>query len=202
MDITEQLAEIPLFKGVDRADREALIGVMSRQSYQPGELLFKQGDPGDSMYILLKGRVRIFTTDEQGNEYTIRYLNRMVGEWSVLDQQPRSTSVAAENDVEALILRRDDFIAFLRARPLVGLALMRDLAERVRYTTSYLQKVLDATERLSRGEYEPTLQETPDSGADTGIQEMIATFLQMADHVKQREDTLKGSAGEAKPMSD
>jgi signal-transduction protein with cAMP-binding, CBS, and nucleotidyltransferase domain len=125
MDIAEQLTGSPLFRGVDRADREALIKVMRSQSYPKGAVLFHKGDAGDSMYIILSGRVRIFTHDAQGNEITIRHLSEMFGEFSMLDQKPRSASASAAADLEVLVLHRDDFNAFLRERPLVGLSMMR-----------------------------------------------------------------------------
>ena len=86
MDRVDQLAGSPLFKGVERADREALIARMRRQSYPKGAVLFDKGDAGDSMYIILSGRVRIYTRDAQNNEITIRYLSEMFGEFAMLDQ--------------------------------------------------------------------------------------------------------------------
>jgi CRP-like cAMP-binding protein len=191
MTIAQQLAEIPLFRGVKQADRERLTATMRRQTYQPGDILFRQGDPGDAIYILVTGRVRIFVTDSDGNEMTIRYLTEMVGEWAALDQQPRSTSVAAEETVEALILHRDDFIAFLREHPLVGLAMMRDMAERVRYTTTYLQRILDATNQLARGERIHPIDHDQAVVAENSIQAMIAAFLQMVKGVRERGETFR-----------
>jgi CRP/FNR family cyclic AMP-dependent transcriptional regulator len=190
MDIAEQLAGSPLFKGVDRADREALIHRMRRQSYPKGAVLFDKGDTGDSMYIILSGRVRIYTRDAQNNEITIRHLSEMFGEFSMLDQKPRSAAAAAADDLEVLVLHRDDFNAFLHERPLVGLSMMRNLVERVRYTTTYLQRVLDATEQLSQGNYE-TVQVVADSGTDAEIQGLIGAFVQMVSGVQAREKTLK-----------
>lgn len=190
MDIVEQLAGSPLFKGVGATDREALIKVMRRQSYSQGAVLFHKGDAGDSMFIILSGRVRIFTHDAQGNEITIRHLAEMFGEFAMLDQKPRSAAAAAAEDLEVLVLHRDDFNAFLRERPLVGLSMMRNLVERVRYTTTYLQRVLDATEQLSQGNYEAA-QVMPESGTDAEIQGLIGAFLQMAHGVRAREMALQ-----------
>jgi CRP-like cAMP-binding protein len=191
MDLAEQLAGSPLFKGVDRADREALITAMHRQSHPKGTVLFNKGDAGDSMYIILSGRVRIYTHDDQGNEITIRHLSEMFGEFSMLDQKPRSASASAADDLEVLVLHRDDFNTFLRERPLVGLSMMRNLVERVRYTTSYLQHVLDATEQISQGNFEQAIQTVPESGTDAEIQGLVQAFLHMVRGVQAREETLK-----------
>jgi CRP-like cAMP-binding protein len=190
MDIVDQLAGSQLFMGVARADREALISRMRRQSYAKGAVLFDKGDAGDSMYIILSGRVRIYTRDAQNNEITIRYLSEMFGEFAMLDQKPRSAAAAAAEDLEVLVLHRSDFNAFLRERPLVGLSMMRSLVERVRYTTTYLQRVLDATEQLSQGDYN-VMRTVAESSADEEIQVMISAFVQMVRGVQAREETLK-----------
>ncbi|MBI5959379.1 MAG: cyclic nucleotide-binding domain-containing protein [Chloroflexi bacterium] len=196
MNIAEQLANSPLFKGVEVAEREALIRVMQRRTYRQGEILFHKGDPGDSMYLILSGRVRIFMHDEQGNELTIRHLSEMFGEFSVLDQQPRSASAAAADNLEVLVLHRDNFLAFLREHPLVGISMMRNLSERVRYTTTYLQKVIDATQQLLQGNYEQAMREIPDSASDAEIQELIQSFVDMARQVQDRAQTLEQQLAE------
>jgi CRP/FNR family cyclic AMP-dependent transcriptional regulator len=190
MDIADQLEGSRLFRGVARADREALIARMSRQSYPKGAVLFEKGDVGDSLYIILSGRVRIYTRDAQNNEITIRYLSEMFGEFAVLDQKPRSASASAADDLEVLVLQRSDFNAFLRERPLVGLSMMRSLVERVRYTTTYLQRVLDATEQLSQGDYH-AMQAVTESGGDEEIKVLISAFVQMVRGVRAREETLR-----------
>ena len=192
MSVAEQLADSPLFKGVTPVDREALIRVMQRRSYPEGVVLFQKGDRGDAMYIILAGRVRIYTHDARGHEFTIRHLSEMFGEFSVLDQEPRSTSAAAAEDLDVLVLHRDDFLTFLRERPLVGLSLMRNLVERVRYTTAYLQKMMDATQQLSQGNYEQAVHEVPASSTDAEIQGLIQAFLHMVREVQAREQSLQG----------
>jgi CRP/FNR family transcriptional regulator, cyclic AMP receptor protein len=189
--IAEQLAGSPLFKGVEQAEREALIGAMRRQHFSKGTVLFNRDDPGDSMYIILSGRVRITTRDAQGNEFTIRYLDQMFGEFAMLDQAPRSAAAVAADDLDVLVLHRDDFVAFLRERPLVGLAMMRSLVERVRYTTTYLQKVLDATHQLSEGNYGQALDGLSDDPADSEIQGLIRAFLHMQRSLQVREQSLQ-----------
>jgi CRP-like cAMP-binding protein len=201
LSVAEHLEDSPLFKGVNLADREALIQVMQRRSFPTGTVLFRKGDPGQAMYIILSGRVRIFTQDAQGNELTLRYLSEIFGEFSVLDQQPRSASAAAADDLEVLILQRDDFLSFLKERPLVGLSMMRNLAERVRYTTTYLQKVMDATRQLLEGNYDQAVQDIPDSETDAEIQGLLQSFVQMVQGVQAREHTLKQELDSSQPSS-
>jgi CRP-like cAMP-binding protein len=197
MSIVEKLQDSVLFRGVELADREALIQAMERQSYSQGAVLFEKGSRGDSVYIILSGRVRIYTQDDQGTELTIRHYGstQMFGEFSMLDQQPRSASAAAAETLDVLVLNRQNFLAFLQERPLVGLAMMRNLVERVRYTTTYLQNVMDAVQKISQGEYDQAVQEIPVSGVDAEIQPLIESFVQMARSIQQREQTLRQGSG-------
>ena len=109
----------------------------------------------------------------------------------VLDKQPRSAAAVADEHLVVLVLHRDDFMRFIRERPVVGLSMMRNLVERVRYTTTYLQEVVDATNALVRGEYEE-MQEMPASSAEEEeIQKLIQAFIEMVQHVQTREQTLQ-----------
>lgn len=195
--IAEKLQDSALFRGVELADRIALIQAMPQQSYPQGAVLFEKGSRDDSVYIILSGRVRIYTQDDHGTELTIRHYGptQMFGEFSMLDQRPRSASAAAVEPLEVLVLNRQNFLAFLHERPLVGLAMMRNLVERVRYTTTYLQNVMDAVQKITMGEYDQAVQEIPASGADAEIQPLIDSFVQMARSVQQREQTLRQRAG-------
>ncbi len=172
---------------------EELVTVMEAKSYQGGEVLFKKGDAGDEMYFILSGRIRIFLPDEQGNELTFRYYGegQVVGDFALLDGQPRSASAAAAGPLNALALNRHDFWAFLEARLSVGLAMMRSLTERIRYTQTYLERVMQAVESLAGGDYERVLQEFSASDADEEIEGLIAAFLQMVRSVKARQAALE-----------
>lgn len=189
-DVAARLENYTLFKGVPPADREALINVMQRKHFDAGTVLFERGDPGDSMYVILQGKVRIYTQDADGNDFTVRYLDEMFGEFAMLDNRPRSAAVAAVEPLDVLVLHRDDFIAFLRERPVVGLAMMRNLVERVRYTTMYLQHVMDATRQLAEGNYR-FADVAPDSDVNDEIQELVSAFVRMVQGVQMREEALK-----------
>lgn len=193
--IAGQLEASPLFKGVALDDRQELVGVMTRQTLEPGALLFEKGSQGDSIYIILSGRIRIFTEDEHGQEFTIRHLEppNTLGEFAILDQKPRSASAAAAAPSEVMVLHRDEFLRFLDQRPLVGLSMMRNLVERVRYTTTYLQKVMDATQKLAEGAFDAALDDMPPSGTDAEIQGLIGACVQMMRSVQTRQALLQGT---------
>jgi CRP-like cAMP-binding protein len=191
--IIDQITESPLFKGVEPAALEAMLKVMTPQTFPANTTIFRKGDPGDSMYILTSGKMRIFTTDAEGNEIVLTYFEpvRVFGDFSLLDRQPRSASAGTVNEIEVLVLSRDTFLNFLPQYPSVGLAMLRNLADRVRYITNYMNKIGDLAQRLSSGEYDRIIAEITQSteGADdSDIKGLISAFVKMVYSVKEREE--------------
>jgi CRP-like cAMP-binding protein len=195
VDLIEQLQKSQIFQGLEVADLEALIAVMERKSYAKGEVLFERGDVGESMVQIISGSIRVYTEDVQGNEITlvVRREGEVVGELTLLDHLPRSASAAANEALDVLVLDREHFLNFLKDRPTVGFQMMQTLTGRIRYTTSYLQKMMDWITRLSSGDYEAALEELSNQGeeGDAGIQKMIGAFIEMVRRVKDRETELQ-----------
>lgn len=182
----EELRRFPLFRTIDLVALTALAGVMQRRSFAANAVLFRKGDPGEAMLLITAGQVRIFLNDEQDNTITLRTLEagQIVGEFSLLDHKPRSASASALAPLSVLVLQRADFLHLLHERPLVGVELMRSLAERIRYATRYLERLYDATELLSRSEYDEAIRELAlDSGEDE-MRELITTFLTLVHRVQ------------------
>jgi len=194
------LKDSPLFRGVDEPARAAFVAAMQRRTFAAGEVIFEKGEPGDWLYVIVSGKVEIYIRDEQGHEFTIRYLvaPNTLGEFAILDRKARSASARAAEPAELLALHRDDLLAFMNRRPLVGLSMMQNLVERVRYTTHYLQKVVDATQELAAGNVAgAVVHAEPDdpSGADIG--QLIDAFVRMRRSVQAREQAIKEAGDSA-----
>jgi|GEM_PF-4027781 len=143
MGLAEQLKENDLFNEIELADLEALVEKMNHKFYDEGQQIFSQHDEGYTMYIIRRGRIRIHMHDPRTDEdITLTFFGRndIVGELTLLDQQPRSASASAAEALEVLQLERDDFIHFLNERPQVGIAMMRGLSQKLRNTTSYIEE--------------------------------------------------------------
>ncbi|GAB4444319.1 MAG: hypothetical protein Kow00120_13990 [Anaerolineae bacterium] len=191
--IAQQLQETAIFKGVDLEALEALIGAMAPRTFEDGAVLFNKGAAGDEMYVILSGRVRIFLPDSQGDALTFRYYGQgqVIGDFALLNQQARSASASAVGEVRALALSREAFLAFLSERPAVGLAMMRNLTERIRYTQTYLEHVMAAVESLAEGAYDDVFRQFGAADAGEEIDELIGAFLHMVRSVAAREADLK-----------
>lgn len=186
--------ESELFRGVAEDDLTALMQVMEARNYAAGDVLFRRGDEGDSMYEIIAGAIRIYTEDAQGNELTlvVRRAGEVVGELALLDKQPRSASASAAEPLHVMVLHRDQFMKFLQERPAVGMHMMRTLTGRIRYTTEYLQKVMDWINRLTVGDYHKTLEElTKEAESGGEMQKLIGAFLQMIRQVQDRQSSLE-----------
>jgi CRP-like cAMP-binding protein len=191
MSIAEELKGFSLFRNVELADLESLAKFMKPRTVAAGEILFRQGEPGDAMFLIRSGQIRIFIEDEKDgerSEVTLRQYGagQLVGEFSLLDDKPRSASAAGAERSEVMVLERADFLAFLRQRPVLGVAMMVSLAERVRYTTQYLEKLNRAINLLSENHYEEALREIETSGDEGEVQQLIASFLQMIQTLRKR----------------
>jgi CRP-like cAMP-binding protein len=194
MELIDQLQQTLILKGVEKSDLELLLSKMERRSYPTGTVIFERGDPGNEMFIILAGRIRIYTYDEYNNALTLRHygVGEIFGELSPLDQQTRSASAAAAESLDVMVLSREQLLAFVYERPGVGLSMMRSLASRVRYTTDYLTKVMEWVHRLSKGEYEAALHDIAASECD--IENLITSFVTMVQSVQEREQALQGDA--------
>jgi CRP/FNR family transcriptional regulator, cyclic AMP receptor protein len=139
----ETVRQVSLFRTLDEAHVQRLSTLLRERRYRKGELIFDQGDPGDCLYVVVSGRVRIFLASPDGREVTIRILESgtSFGELAVLDRAPRAASAATLDDTVTLVLLRDDFMQILRdSFPLVQYVLGQ-LTEMVRYNTSYAERL-------------------------------------------------------------
>lgn len=193
----EMLRGFSLFRGLDPRDLDRVAAAMTPKRYAPGQTIFEQGEEGNAMYLVQRGRVRVFIKDERQNEITFRFYGtgEIVGEFALLDQQPRSASADADGETVLMELSRAAFDDFLRERPIIGVTMMRSLAERVRYTTHYLEKMLRAVELMQRQDYQHALEMIAVSSDEESIQGMINAFLNLTHSVQARDEAVKRLAG-------
>jgi CRP-like cAMP-binding protein len=110
-----------------------------RVSYDTGEILFRQGDVGDAAYVVLEGMADILVDSAQG-PIKVAELgeNSIIGEIAILCDATRTATVRAAVPIEALRIRKEQFIKLLTDFPEVMIQVMRVLAERLSHTTAAL----------------------------------------------------------------
>ena len=128
------LGSVPLFQHLDQAQLEALAGLARERRYLKGGIILSQGDPGDALFVIADGQVKVAVFGEDGREVILSVLTRggVFGEMALLDDEPRSAHVIAMTEAVLFQLRREDFQARLRSSPDLGIALLRELSRRLR----------------------------------------------------------------------
>ena len=148
------LATVPLFSGLDRVELERFAEVTREKSYPKGSVILFEDDPGDSLFVVREGRVKVVLIGEDGREVILGVLGigEYFGELSLIDDRPRSAHVIAMEDSNLLVLRREDFRRRVESSPNVAWALLTELSRRLRRADDKIGGLvlLDVPGRIAR----------------------------------------------------
>ncbi|HEX6817775.1 MAG TPA: Crp/Fnr family transcriptional regulator [Ktedonobacterales bacterium] len=135
---------VPLFANLDTDSLRELAAVTRRRSYQAGEIIFHRDDPGQVLFVIREGKVRIYVTSSDGQEVTLAVLapGDHFGELALLDGHPRSASAITLEPVEVYALRRSDFINTVMRHPRIAVEVMTVLSRRLRDTDRMVEDLL------------------------------------------------------------
>ena len=126
---------------------------MRSRRFRRGEVIFHAGDPGDALFIIVSGEVKISLPSESGDEAILVRLQPgdVFGELALLDGAPRSATATALGAVETVVLPRDRFRDLIAEEPAVRDALLASLAAELRRLTTQVEELhfLDITGRLA-----------------------------------------------------
>ncbi|GAA2027305.1 Crp/Fnr family transcriptional regulator [Catenulispora yoronensis] len=138
------LRRTPLFATLDQDAAASLRASMNEIELARGELLFHEGDPGDSLYVVLRGKIKLGRTSGDGRENLVAVLGpgEMFGELSLFDPGPRSAGATALVDSTLLGLSSDELTPWLASRPDVARALLRAIARRLRRTNDSMSDLV------------------------------------------------------------
>jgi CRP/FNR family transcriptional regulator, cyclic AMP receptor protein len=138
----EALRTVPLFASLDDGSASALRRLLKRRALKRGDVLFHQGDAGNAMFLIERGRVSIYITDDEGKEVTLAELAQgdFFGEMALIEGKPRTAGARAAEETSLASLSRDDFIAFVRLNADVALAMLGALSDRLRATDELLRR--------------------------------------------------------------
>ena len=124
----------PAFEGLSDAEIAAILATAKPLEVSGGEVLFRQGDPGGTMYVITRGRVRVLLEEDDGEQTLLNVLDRGAhfGELSMLIGSPRNATVAAVVDTELLVLSHDQFAEAVEHVPQFAVNLSRTLGRWLR----------------------------------------------------------------------
>jgi CRP-like cAMP-binding protein len=154
MNTTEFLSSVPLFKSLDAAELARFVELVREKSYPKGSVILFEDDPGDSLFVVRDGRVKVVLVADDGREVILGILGvgEHFGELALIDDQPRSAHVIAMEESTLLVLRRDDFRRRVEANPVVAWSLLTELSRRLRRADDKIGSLvlLDVPGRIAR----------------------------------------------------
>jgi CRP/FNR family cyclic AMP-dependent transcriptional regulator len=143
-----------LFRGLAGATIQQISALAVRRFYEDGAIVFSQGDPGDALYGVVTGRIRISASTREGKEM---FLNIMepgdtFGEIALLDGNPRTATASATARCELMIIPRAQFLSLLAREPALAIHLLQLLCQRIRWTSGWAEDsaLLAVPPRLAR----------------------------------------------------
>ncbi len=138
-DEVRMLRLVPLFAGLEPAKLKLLAFTSDRVTYRADEILFRQGEVGDAAYVILAGKAEILV-DSPNGQIRIAEVgqNSIIGEIAILCDAARTATVRAVTPIDALRIRKEQFLKLLTDFPEVTIEVMRVLAERLSQTTMAL----------------------------------------------------------------
>lgn len=151
----EALAACRLFGGLDDRTMDLLSAALRSRRYRRDEVIFHTDDPGDALFIVVSGSVKILLAADDGTEPAILTTvgpGGFFGELALLDGAPRSATAVALDGVEALVLRREAFDRLVDSERGLRRALLYSLAGEIRRLTAQVEDLhfLDLPGRLAR----------------------------------------------------
>ena len=131
---TTLLRNVPLLSVLSEDELALLARVVLRKSYARGSHILRAGDPTDSLYILISGRIKVFMSDLEGKEVILSILgpNEFVGEMGLIDNSARSANVVALEACEVVCISKADFKRCLSENFEMAMTVMRGLVKRLR----------------------------------------------------------------------
>jgi CRP-like cAMP-binding protein len=127
--VIDHLRNVPLFRGMPAFALETVADRASETTFNDGETVTREGEPGETFYIVTEGRLRV---SQRGAAIRELGPGDFLGEISLVDGRPRTATVTAVGPVQALVIRRADFLEMIEFDSAVRLGILMALTERIR----------------------------------------------------------------------
>ncbi|WP_410497565.1 Crp/Fnr family transcriptional regulator [Chitinibacter sp. S2-10] len=139
----ELLKTITLFQDFPDEQLEYILATGLKRSMPKGAFVFREGDPAESMFVMIDGRARCFTSDNQGKEFVFKLVEPgdAIGEISLIDNEPRGWSCLCEEDSTFLVFGKREFCEAMEREPHVKDLVIRNLAAMVRHLSSTMKNL-------------------------------------------------------------
>src|SRR6266566_4613790 len=168
---TVYLKQVPLFADLADEDIRALMTIARKRTFRSGEVIFHRDDPGQVLYVIKEGKVKIYLISPDGQEISLVVFGKgeCFGEFAILDDLPRSANAIALEKVECYTLQRSDFHNAIMKNPKIAIQILEVLSKRLRTTNQMVEDLifLDVYGRVAKKLLE--LAETHGTQVDDGV---------------------------------
>lgn len=148
------LSANPFFAGLPAGAVESIAQICQQRRLAPRQVLFLKGDPGDGLYAIRRGQIRIGASDDAGQHMTMSLLGSgdVFGEIALLDGRSRTADAVATEETEMFFVPRREFLGMLNRDPSIAIQLIELLCERLRNMSERMEEgaFLPAATRLAR----------------------------------------------------
>src|SRR5918911_913134 len=140
MRVTDLLRTMDIFETLASEELETIAQLLRELRLYEGEALCRQGEPGDALFIVTGGRIKVTTGDPNGNEKVLTYFTdgQFFGEMALLTGAPRSATATAETDSQVLVLAKRDFDQLLASHPQIMREMLKVVSQRTLQTNQQL----------------------------------------------------------------
>lgn len=153
-DKTNVLRNHPLFRDLGADALNQLCHYAKKRTFKRGATIFAKGDPGQSLFFIVSGTVKIgvSSADGRGAIFNMVGAGEMFGEIAVLDGLARTADAIANSDCELLVISRRDFLTLLNSQPVLATKLIELLCARLRWISDHVEQVIfpDLSGRLAK----------------------------------------------------
>jgi len=151
--MVEFLKQIPLFASLKDEELEAINQLSLNKKCPKDTVILLEDEEGDTLFIIIEGKVKVTTFSESGKEVIFSLLNEgdFFGDMSLLDGKPRSATIISIEDSELRLIRRHDFTKLIQKHPGIALKLLEELTSRLRKADERIESLalLDVTGRIA-----------------------------------------------------
>ena len=193
------LKHVGLFGGLTEDESSSLAGLMTSHDYVKGDSIVKTNDPGDALFVVRSGKVKVSLLGKNGKELILDFLESgdFFGEMSLVDGEPRSADVICMNKCTVLRLDRREFLKAVRSFPTMAINIMTELCVRLRKADSTLGSLalLDVFGRVARFVLEKADEEGEDRDEGLWIPK-LPSQQQMANRLGTSRETVSRALSE------
>lgn len=138
----ESIRNVSFFSTLSDQELEMVAKIAFVKTFNKGYMVFEEGEKRDTLYIVLKGRVKVSLYDEDGREYILDIIGKdgFFGELSLFEELSGFASVMTLEQCELLMIRRNDFMRFLRDNRDFAVSMIRELSKRLRAANEKLKR--------------------------------------------------------------